>query len=80
MYHRGKKGGSVLLTLHFKSCGFMIAFLRYRNTSQSVINVFRHLYSILGKDFFKRLFPVILTDNGSEFSNPSALETANDGT
>ena len=76
----GKKGGSVLLTLHFKSCGFMLAFLRDRNTSQSVINIFKQMYSTLGKDSFQRLFPVILTDNGSEFSNPSALENADDGT
>jgi transposase, IS30 family len=76
----GKKGGSVLLTLHFKSYGLMLAFLRERNTSQSVIDVFRSLYSILGKDLFQRLFPVTLTDNGSEFSNPTALETTEDGT
>lgn len=76
----GKKGGSVLLTLHFRSCSFMLAFLRERNTSQSVINVFSYLYSILSEDIMRRLFPVILTDNGSEFSNPSALETAHDGT
>jgi hypothetical protein len=46
---------------------------------RGVVNVFRYLYSILGKDYFQRLFPVILTDNGSEFSNPLALETAEDG-
>ena len=45
----GKKGGSVLLTLHFRSCSFMLAFLRNRNMSQSVIDVFRHLTCILGK-------------------------------
>lgn len=76
----GKKGGRVLLTLHFRNCGFMMAFLRDRNNSQSVIDVFRHLYTSLGKDSFTKLFPVILTDNGSEFSNPAALETAEDGT
>lgn len=76
----GKKGGSVLLTLHFKSCGFMLAFLRDHNTSQSVILIFRDLYALLGQDSFQRLFPVTLTDNGSEFSNPSALETSQDGT
>jgi IS30 family transposase len=58
----------------------MLAFLRERNVSQSVINTFNYLYSILGKDVFRKLFPVILTDNGSEFSNPSALENACDGT
>lgn len=76
----GKRGGSVLLTLHFRNCSFMLAFLRERNVSQSVINTFNYLYSILGKDVFRKLFPVILTDNGSEFSNPSALENACDGT
>ena len=75
----GTKGGSVLLTIHFRICGFMLAFLRDRNTSQSVIDAFRYLYSVLGKETFKRLFPVILTDNGSEFSNPLALEFAADG-
>lgn len=76
----GKKGGSVLLTIHFRNCGLMLAFLRNRNTSQSVIDVFRRLYAILGKESSQRLFPVILTDNGSEFSNPLSLETAEDGT
>lgn len=76
----GKKGSSVLLTLHLKNCGFMLAFLRERNTSQSVIDVFRGLYAMLGQEAFQRLFPIILTDNGSEFSNPSSLENTEDGT
>ncbi len=33
------------------------------------------LISSLGMEDFQKLFPVILTDNGSEFSNPAALET-----
>ncbi|MBT9147975.1 MAG: hypothetical protein DDT32_01744 [Syntrophomonadaceae bacterium] len=66
--------------MHFRNCGFILAFLRDRNTSQSVIDVFEQLYSRLGKDSFCQLFPVILTDNGSEFSNPTAIETAEDGT
>jgi IS30 family transposase len=70
----GRIGGKVLLTLMFKSCDLMLAFIRERNTSHSVINVFDALYDALGKEKFKELFPVILTDNGSEFSNPKALE------
>lgn len=70
----GRVGGKVLLTLMFKSCDLMLAFIRERNTSQSVIDVFNSLYEILGADCFKTLFPLILTDNGSEFSNPKALE------
>ena len=70
----GRIGGKVLLTLLFKSCDLMLAFIRERNTSQSVIDCFNNLYELLGASCFKNLFPVILTDNGSEFSNPKALE------
>lgn len=70
----GRIGGKVLLTLMFKSCDLMLAFIRERNTSQSVIDVFNSLYESLGADCFKALLPLVLTDNGSEFSNPKALE------
>lgn len=70
----GVKGGRVLLTIHFTEPQFMLAFLRDANTSRSVINIFEKLYLELGPDVFINLFPVILTDNGSEFSNPSAIE------
>lgn len=70
----GRAGGKVLLTLMFNSCDFMLAFLRERNTSQSVIDVFDDLYTRLGGNCFKSLFPVLLGDNGSEFSNPKAIE------
>ena len=76
---KGGKSGKVLLTMMFKSCDFMLAFLRDHNTSQSVIDRFNILYELLGADLFKTLFPVILTDNGSEFSNPAALEFDSEG-
>lgn len=71
----GKKGGKVLLTLHFTVPQFMMAFIRDANTSQSVIDIFNQLSQVLEPDSFRRLFQVVLGDNGSEFSNPSALET-----
>lgn len=70
----GRVGGKVLLTMIFKSCDLMLAFIRERNTSQSVIDVFNSMYELLGADLFKVLFPLIVADNGSEFSNPKALE------
>lgn len=75
----GVKGGKVLLTIHFRESQFMLAFLRDSNTSQSVINIFDKLYWELNPDIFDKLFPVILTDNGSEFSNPSAIEFDSQG-
>jgi IS30 family transposase len=70
----GRIGGKVLLTLMFKSCDFMIALIRDRNTSQSVIDCFEWMFEEFGAERFKSLFPVLLGDNGSEFSNPKALE------
>ena len=75
----GRIGGKVLLTLMFKSCDLMLAFIRDRNTSQSVIDVFNNLYETLGRDVFSRLLAVCLADNGSEFSNPKALEYDSQG-
>ncbi|MGB4439583.1 MAG: IS30 family transposase [Sedimentibacter sp.] len=75
----GTKGGKVLLTIHFTDSLFMLAFIRDANTSQSVIDVFDSLYEKLGRDIFIKLFPIILTDNGSEFSNPSAIEFDKEG-
>ncbi len=70
----GTKGGKCLLTIHFVETSLMLAFLREANTSQSVIDVFNGLDQTLGRELFRKLFPVILTDNGSEFSNPKAIE------
>lgn len=70
----GCKGGKVLLTLHFVKAGFMAAFLRDANDSRSVIDIFERLYLSLHPDLFRKVFPVLLTDNGSEFSNPAAIE------
>ena len=70
----GRVGGKVLLTLMLRSCGFMFAFLRDSNNSQSVIDIFESLWITAEKTLFTKLFEVLLTDNGSEFSNPGALE------
>lgn len=71
---KGTVSGKVLLTLHFVESGFMVAYLRNTNTAKSVRKIFEDLYETLGQDDFIRLFPVILTDNGSEFSDPTRIE------
>jgi IS30 family transposase len=70
----GVKGGKVLLTIHFVNCKLMLAFLRGANTAQSVTDIFTRLCWTLGGKTFKKLFPILLTDNGSEFTNPVAIE------
>lgn len=75
----GIKGGAVLLTVHFVHQELQLAFLRQANDSQSVIDIFNVLYQKLGHEVFIDLFPLLLADNGSEFSNPKALEFNADG-
>lgn len=75
----GKKGGKVLLTIHFVKCEMMLAFLRDFNDSRSVTDIFNKLYSGLGDDEFRKIFKLLLADNGSEFSNPVAIEFTAEG-
>lgn len=75
----GTKGGKVLLTLHFTVPQFMLAFIRDANTSKSVIDILNQLYMELHPAVFGELFQVLLGDNGSEFSNPTAIELDTQG-
>lgn len=70
----GVKGSSVLLTIHFTRQELQLAFLRDANDSQSVIDIFDRLYLELRPDIFIETFPLIIADNGSEFSNPKKIE------
>ena len=70
----GRVGGKCLLTIHFVESSLMLAFLRDANTSGSVIRIINAIDKVIGADKFNQLFPVILTDNGSEFSNPKEIE------
>lgn len=76
----GGVGGKVLLTLIFTKAELMLAFLCEDRTVASILRQLRFLWEGLGEEEFSRLFPVLLTDNGSEFSDPAAIETRNDGT
>lgn len=75
----GSIGGKSLLTFIFPSCEFMLAFLCTCHTAAAVQEWIEKIYAVLSPEEFYLLFPAILTDNGTEFSNPAALETATDG-
>lgn len=70
----GGKGGKCFLTLLFRQFNFMLIYLLPYKKSQYVTKVFLDLKNTLGSDNFKRLFQVILTDNGTEFSDPESIE------
>lgn len=75
----GTKGGKVLLTIHFETPKLMLAFIRDANTSQSVIDIFDYLEDLWGLEMFRRMFQLLICDNGSEFTNPERIETNRDG-
>lgn len=78
---KGARGSlKTLLTFIFRDSSFMLIFLLQDATQNSVEGVFDWLTNQLGSATFKRLFPVILTDNGVEFKNPHALEFTENGT
>ena len=70
----GGKGGKCMLTLLFRQFNFMLIFLLPYKRSEFVTEVFQSLKNSLGIPEFKRLFEVILTDNGTEFSDPESIE------
>lgn len=74
----GVKGGKVLMTMLFRNSRCMLAFLLPDKKQESVLEVFHHLEEALSTLVFQKTFPVILTDNGSEFLNPILLETGMD--
>ena len=70
----GVKGESVLLTLLWRQANFMVAIKLTSKTAEDVNCLFAYLKGRLGYEDFRWLFPIILTDNGTEFSNPEEIE------
>lgn len=64
-----------LLTMIFRKNSVMLIFLLSDCKAESVTAVFDFLEDGLGLERFMRLFPVVLTDNGSEFKYADCLET-----
>lgn len=73
----GKSGEEkCLLTLLHRPSNLQLIFLLKSHTMYEVNNVFSKIKEQLGDELFKEIFPVILTDNGSEFHDPLSLETS----
>ena len=63
-----------ILTLYFRNSKLMLMFLIDKYKTNSVSNVFKNLRKQLGSETFNKLFEIILTDNGWEFSKPEDIE------
>ena len=77
---KGARGShKVLLTMIMRDTNFMLVFLMPDGTKQSVLNIFNKLTSLLGLETFRKIFQVILTDNGVEFKGAHNLEFTENG-
>ena len=70
----GGKGGKCFLTILWRQYNLMLIFLLPYKRREYVIKTFHYLQDLLGPEEFSRLFQVILTDNGSEFTDPESIE------
>lgn len=75
----GIKGGACLLTMHAVLPKLQLAFKRTSNNAASVTDAINWIYGLIGHDSFCRIFPILLCDNGSEFSDPLSLEFNHEG-
>lgn len=63
-----------IMTLYFRNSKLMLMFLIDKYKPNSVSNIFKKLRKQLGSEVFSKLFEIVLTDNGWEFSKPEDIE------
>lgn len=69
-----KEDKAVLLTLHFVKSHMQLAFIMDEHNSKNVVATLDKIELTLGKELFQKAFPLILTDNGHEFTDISGME------
>ena len=62
------------LTLFWRKSNFMLIFKLESQTTEEVTRVFEILQTFIPEEDYKKLFPIILTDNGHEFFDVNNIE------
>jgi len=78
--YNDETNGPFMQTFRFLMTGFFFAVLHDRKTADCMVSGVILLETVLGRDLFEKYVQVILTDRGSEFSNPEAMEIRQDTT
>lgn len=69
-----KNDSRAILSLHFTDFHMQLYFALEQHNSSSVVTILDRIESALGKELFSTSFPLILTDNGKEFSDITGME------
>ena len=72
-----REASKVILTLHIPLIHFQFYFILPDKTAESVVTLLDNLVEILGIDDYKKVFGLILTDNGAEFSDVDGIRFYN---
>ena len=70
-----RETGPVVLSLHCVSLHFQFYFLLKDKSASSVVEKLNEIQEIIGLENFKKVFGIILTDNGSEFTDINGIMT-----
>ena len=74
-----REQGKRMLTMLFVKQNLMLIFLMQDGRADTVVEQLDWLTAAVGIETFQKLFPVILTDNGSEFKHTREMEFTEDG-
>ena len=69
-----KRDGKYIFTFIFNEDGLALGFISDSKSSEACTEIFRRLWDAAGPELFKKLFAIVVTDNGPEFSDPAAIE------
>lgn len=72
---KGVKGGKVILSLKIVNIQFQFYFLLENKTAKCVVDKLNEIQRIIGLENYKRIFGIILTDNGAEFTDIKGIMT-----
>ena len=70
----GRKGGKLLMTMFMRDVDIMLVFLIDSKGMANTVGVVDSIEGAIGTEAFSEAFPLLLADNGTEFSDPVKFE------
>ena len=77
--YNDETNGPFIQTFKFLETNLLLALLHDRKTAQEMKHGIDLLEHTLGVQVFRKFFPVLLTDRGTEFTDPDGMEASPDG-
>lgn len=69
-----REDNAVIMTLYWPKEHMQLYFIMEKQNAENVVNTFDKIELAIGLQLFKEMFPIILTDNGHEFTDIAGME------